>query len=348
MTLQEIISKPEYEFLKSNPHLGNKICLLGVGGSVSYGTNIPGKSDLDIRGITVNSRADLLGLSNFENLVEQETDTTVYGLNKIFKLLLNANPNVLELLGLKPEHYLYINYIGKELIRNRKLFLSKRVIHSFGGYSSAQLRRLDNKAVRLVNQSQREQHILNSIKNAFYTFPDRYFTFSEDNIRLYIDKSLQEEYDTEIYMDVELTHYPLRDYKGMWAEMNNIVKDYSKIGKRNKHAIEHEKLGKHMMHLIRLYMMCIDILEKEEIITYREQEHDLLMDIRNGKYLDDNKQPIPEFYEMVEEYEKRMEYAKENTSLPETPNEKEAEELLIHLNEMALQAESYEGFKLSL
>lgn len=49
-------------------------------------------------------------------------------------------------------------------------------------------------------------------------------------------------------MDINLKHYPLRDYKSMWSEMNNIVKDYSKIGKRNKHAIEHEKLGKHMMH----------------------------------------------------------------------------------------------------
>ena len=28
-----------------------------------------------------------------------------------------------------------------------------------------------------------------------------------------------------------------------------------------------------MAHLLRLYMMCIDILEKEEIITYRAKEH---------------------------------------------------------------------------
>lgn len=40
-----------------------------------------------------------------------------------------------------------------------------------------------------------------------------------------------------------------------------------------------DKLGKHMAHLIRLYMMCIDILEKEEIITCRDKEHDLLMSI---------------------------------------------------------------------
>ena len=29
------------------------------------------------------------------------------------------------------------------------------------------------------------------------------------------------------------------------------------------------KLGKHMMHLIRLYMMCLDILEKEQICDYQ-------------------------------------------------------------------------------
>lgn len=38
------------------------------------------------------------------------------------------------------------------------------------------------------------------------------------------------------------------------------------------------------MHLVRLYLMCIDILTKEEIITYREADHDLLMNIRNGEY----------------------------------------------------------------
>ena len=53
--------------------------------------------------------------------------------------------------------------------------------------------------------------------------------------------------------------------------MNSIVKSYSKVGKRNKNAIEHGKLSKHMMHLIRLYLMCLDILEYEEIITYREK-----------------------------------------------------------------------------
>ena len=46
----------------------------------------------------------------------------------------------------------------------------------------------------------------------------------EGSIRLYIDQSERPDMDTEIYMDASLTHYPLRDYKGLWAEMNNIVK----------------------------------------------------------------------------------------------------------------------------
>lgn len=152
-------------------------------------------------------------------------------------------------------------------------------------------------------------------------------------MKLYIDKAVQEGYDSEIFMDVNLQHYPLRDWTGMWNEMKSIVSSYNKIGKRNENAISHDKLGKHMAHLIRLYMMCIDILEKEEIITYRSDEHDLLMSIRNGKYLDENGQPISEFYDLLNEYEKRFEYAKENTSLPDKPDYQRINEFKMYVNE---------------
>ena len=121
---------------------------------------------------------------------------------------------------------------------------------------------------------------------------------------------------------------------------STIVKDYSKIGKRNKHAVQKDKLGKHMMHLVRLYYMCFDILENKKIVTYREKEHNLLMDIRNGKYLDENKQPISEFFEMVDELEKRLEYGKKNTSLPEKPNYKEINEFVASVNERVVKGET--------
>ena len=88
---------------------------------------------------------------------------------------------------------------------------------------------------------------------------------------------------------------------------------------------------------LRLYLMCLDILEKGEIVTYREKEHDLLMDIRNGKFLDSNGQPIPEFFEMVKSYEDKLEYAKSNTDLPNKPNYKKIKEFTMSVNERVVK-----------
>lgn len=128
MTIEEIHEKlkaPEYDFLRNNQHLGSNIILLGLGGSYSYGMNIEGKSDIDIRGVALNSKEEILLLQNFGQVVEANTDTTIYSFNKMIELLCKANPNVMEQLGLKPEHYLYLHPIGQELLKNSQLFLSK-------------------------------------------------------------------------------------------------------------------------------------------------------------------------------------------------------------------------------
>ena len=324
-----ILKTPEYDFLRTNPHLGNNIILLGLGGSHAYGTNVEG-SDIDVRGIALNSKADILGTSNFEQVVNEATDTTIYSFRKIISLLTSCNPNTIEMLGLRPEHYLYLSPIGQELLDNRKLFLSKKAVQSFGGYAFSQLRRLDNKSARTLEQAEREQHILNSITTARYVWPEKYDCFKDnDFVNLYLDKSDREDMDQEIFMDIRLTRYPLRDYKSMWSDMKNIVSDYGKIGHRNQNAIERGRLGKHMMHLIRLYLMCIDILEKEEIITYREQDLEYLLSLRYGKFLDEDGHPIEGFYDVVNEFERRMNYAAENSSLPDKPDYDSINEFLM-------------------
>lgn len=336
--MEKILENKEYDFIKKNEHLGRYVILLGLSGSYSYGTNNEG-SDVDIRGIALNRKSDLLGMTQFEQYVDSGTDTVIYGFNKILQLLLSCNPNTIELLGLKPEHYLYINDIGKELLANRRLFLSKRAIQSFGGYADQQLRRLQNALARdSYPQTEKEQHILNSVKNAMYDFKTRYTSFEEGNISLYVDESERPELETEIFMDVTLSHYPLRDYRSIWAEMNNVVKDYEKIGKRNKKK-DNNHLNKHAMHLIRLFMMAIDILEKQEIITCREQEHTLLMDIRNGRYQKEDGTYREEFYEILREYEQRLAYAAEHTALPEEPDAKQVEAFMIRVNEKVVRDE---------
>ena len=264
MTVEEIREKlktSEYDFLRNNKHLGSNIILLGLGGSYSYGMNIEGQSDIDIRGVALNSKEEILLLQNFGQIVDENTDTTIYSFNKMVNLLCKANPNVMEQLGLNTEHYLYIHPIGQVLLNNSKLFLSKRAVYSFAGYAKEQLKKMDNKSSR---------------------------SFGED---------------------------------------------YTGIGRRNRYAAAHNKLGKYMAHLIRLYYMCFDILENQKIITYREKEHDLLMNIRNGEYLDKNQQPISSFYDLLSELEKRLEYDEKNTSLPETPDYQRINEFRMFVNE---------------
>ena len=47
---------------------------------------------IDIRGCTLNSKADLLGMGQFEQVVDTETDTTVYAFNKLLTLLITWGP----------------------------------------------------------------------------------------------------------------------------------------------------------------------------------------------------------------------------------------------------------------
>lgn len=322
----------KYEFLATNPNLGDNIILLGYGGSYAYGTHTD-DSDLDIRGIAFNTKRNIILGNDFEQVVETETDTTIYSFDKIMKLLCNCNPNTIEILGLRPEDYVYLSDAGKAIIANKSIFLSKIAASSFGGYANAQLRRLENKSARVATQTHNEENILKSIENASIDFKRKYFPLPNDNMKLYVDKSEKHDLDSEIFMDVNLSHYPLRDFKSMINDMQNILKGYSKINGRNKHAIEHDKLGKHMCHLVRLYFMCFDILEKGEINTYRDKEHDMLMDIREGKYLDANRQPIPEFYEAVDKLDERLAYDKKNTDLPDTPNMDEVGDFILYMND---------------
>ncbi len=50
--------------------------LLGLGGSYAYGTNQEG-SDIDLRGVTLQLPWDLIGLTEFEQFQDSDTDTSM-------------------------------------------------------------------------------------------------------------------------------------------------------------------------------------------------------------------------------------------------------------------------------
>jgi len=82
--------------------------LLGVSGSYGYGTNRD-DSDLDFRGVTLNLPSDLIGMTSFEQYVDANTDTVIYSFNKFIELVLNCNPNTIEILGLDQAQYVIIS-----------------------------------------------------------------------------------------------------------------------------------------------------------------------------------------------------------------------------------------------
>lgn len=335
--IKELLKTKEYDFLRTDPHLGNRILFLCLGGSYSYGTNIE-TSDIDIRGVTLDTTECILGLEHFEQRQDSTTDTCIYSLSKFIELVSNCNPNIIEMLFCKPEHYIYISPLGQILLDNKHLFLTKKAFYTFGGYAHAQLNRLENALARdgnVLTEEEIQKHISRSMKNCLQNCIEK-FDFEEDQFKIYVDK-YDKNYNKQqdklgtfgIFMDAKFEKLPVAEFDSLLLELSQVVRDFnSSVGQRNKKK-DDLHLNKHMMHLIRLYLMCNEILSENDLHTYRENDLELLMNIRNGKYRDENGRVIPEFYEMLQKLEAEAKDNFEKTSLPKCVNKYDVYEKII-------------------
>lgn len=260
--LLKIVNSESYDFLRTNPHLGSHMMFLTIGGSHAYGTNVEG-SDVDIRGVALNSKSDLIGMGTFEHYVDNATDTTIFSSDKAIHLLCSGNPNMLEQLGNSDELVIQYHPATQLLLDNKKLFLSKQVIYSFGGFAD-----------KLFKEATKYGEFYNQMQKFSGT-----------------------------------------------CDLSNVKR----------------KMNKSIMNMIRLYLMLFDILEKGQIITNRAADHELLMKARSGGFQAENGYVSHELKNLQKEYEKHLQYDKENTTLPERVNMKQIEELVIAINEQALK-----------
>lgn len=348
MNYKTLLQTSEYEFLQTNKNLGNNIFLLTLGGSRAYGTNLP-TSDVDIRGIAATPIETICGLKpDFEQVVETNTDTVIYSMQKMLQLLINCNPNTIEILGCKPEHYLYLSEEGQMILRHAGDFLSIKAINTFGGYADAQYNRLehgllgngennDKKLLMLKDSLSRSMESFRAAHNDEHMFLDIRQVSTEEFHSIYPQRELPDDISNEhLLLSGEFSNVPITDFKALISQVHKIQSEYGNINKRNTKKTD-VKLAKHMMHLIRLYLMGTDLNATDlnatgRIITYREKEHDMLMSVRNGEYMTlDGKKVRPEFYDLLKSVQEEYIYSVKNTVLPEHPNIAALQEMMTDI-----------------
>lgn len=128
------------------PHL----VVLALMGSHSHGTYLPPEEpnavdDIDLMGFVVPPMEYHLGLPRWQHWTLQvdELDVVLYSLEKAFRLLLKSNPNIVGLLWLREQEYVYRHPAFDVLRGSREVFSSQRAAEAFAGYAAEQLTRME-------------------------------------------------------------------------------------------------------------------------------------------------------------------------------------------------------------
>jgi len=126
---------------------------LGYRGSIAHGTYVPNNNpasidDKDVFGIVIPTKEYFFGLKKFDQFERKQEywDILIYDFRKFIRLLLKANPNVMQALWTPEKHNLKTSWQYEELVRNRHLFVHKGIYKSFCGYSYGQLHKMENMA----------------------------------------------------------------------------------------------------------------------------------------------------------------------------------------------------------
>ncbi len=289
-------------------------------GSHAYGTNIA-TSDLDIKGVCIQPISHQLGfLHNFEQREQLVSkghphDETIFSLKKFASLAANCNPNVLEILFVDESDILECGIPGWELLQNRDLFVTKRARHTFSGYAHAQLKRIKTHRAWLLNPPKAPPD-----RNDFGLQGER--VVGKDEMGAF---NAMEKEGLEVPASVLTLLLRERQYqaaKTHWDQYQNWVKTRNP----DRAALE-AKYGydtKHGMHLIRLMMMCLEILMGDGVIVKRPDAK-FLLGIRDGGISYDT------LIQMAKNLDNRCEAMYATSTLPNEPDRVAINDLVVRL-----------------
>lgn len=118
---------------------GVKEIFKAIVGSQAYGTNTP-TSDTDYKGVYMQDISELISFG-YKEQIDKGKDECYYEVRRFLQLLQTANPTVLELLYSPSDCIITTTPQFDEIVKVRDLFLTKKCLHSFGGYAVAQIKK---------------------------------------------------------------------------------------------------------------------------------------------------------------------------------------------------------------
>lgn len=295
-------------------------CLLAFRGSVAHNMCTVAEynsiDDIDLMGIVPGDPEHYLGLTDMwssgtKEIKEGPIDNVLYDVKKMFRMLLNGNPNVMSLLWVKPEHYLLLTDAGRRIIENRNLFVGKHLFHSFAGYANGQLQKATSRDpaelrdYMALTAAAKFRGIHPQHKGQIILFPEDYDHTTGEAINA-------KAHSNEVLLS-RLGHY-IR--KG---------ENIGYMGDKRKQLVL--KLGadyKNLAHCVRLLRMVIGFLQTGEMEVFRSDAAELLQ-IKRGEWsLERVKSHAEELFA-----EARDVY--EHSPMREKPDSDGAEKLLISI-----------------
>jgi predicted nucleotidyltransferase len=348
--------------------------LIGLAGSHGYGLNRP-ESDYDYRGVFIAPKRYYLGFDQIEqkdsgwdevgifSFLDGNKDTVIYELRKIIQLLAGANPNVLELLWLN--HYPVLTSVGQYLINHRKIFLTKKVKHTYSGYAFAQIKKMETHRKWLLNppikkpvpsdfgiedEAPLNKEELNAFLEYLYNLVKGKIEYLEEADTLYrlltadIDfKAIFKQYtlpDETLEYTQKLTN-SRKDFIRLLQKSQSYqiaVREWKAYlsWQENRNPVRAEmerKSGfdlKHGMHCIRLLRSGLEILRTGELIVDRKIAGDVneLKAILRGDF------SYEQVMKMAADLMAEIQKVDEESRLPDRPDLEQINELCIKLVEM--------------
>jgi hypothetical protein len=257
----------------------NKI-LKCITGSYLYGTNTE-NSDTDYQGIFIGNIDNYFGLKDIEEVSDNfisknefgknntdAIDSKYYEIRQFFKLALQNNPNIIELLFINKENIIFKNKYFNKIQENRDKFLSSKEIRKrFIGYAYGQKHKM---IVKLENYDifTEAYDILNNSDKKFLVDEDKFNVFKFKN------NSNKEYKVADIFIPRNISVKRAKDL---------LQERLKRVGNRKELILKHGFDTKFASHTIRILYEGIELL-KTKNLEFPLKERNLILDIKKGKY----------------------------------------------------------------